>query len=214
LASLRDDQHGLPYAPDEMLVGASERIPRLTALIAQQPLTPQNAAEMHTTVMMAKFIDGVFETLNSNSHLALPYQTLHSSVKRGACYSSLLKNRTPDTVMTIDNWTLLIGEHRSPENLKMALNDLKVQVTNLSKTYHREVPYLLAYAASGSYVQFYIIGDGAQVSISEFDIKISAHQFSLDCMLPDTLAHSSILLISMFLPVLLYVCSMFIQFSG
>jgi hypothetical protein len=71
LGSLRDDQHGLPHAPDEMFVGASERIPRLTALVAQQPLIPQNATEMHTTVMMAKFIDGVFGTLCSDSHLFL-----------------------------------------------------------------------------------------------------------------------------------------------
>jgi hypothetical protein len=72
-------------------------------------------------------------------------------------------------VITVDNWTLLTGEHRSPEKLNVAFNDLKAKVTNLSKSYYGEVPYLLAYAASGSQVQFYTIGDGAQASISELD---------------------------------------------
>jgi hypothetical protein len=152
-----------------MFVGASERIPRLTSLVAQQPQIPQNATDIHTTVMMAKFIDGVFGTLCCDSHLPLPYQTLYSSVERAACCSSLTQSRTPDTVITVNSLTLLVGEHRSPEKLNMAFNDLKAKVTNLSKSYYKEVPYLLAYAASGSYVQFYAIGDGAKVSISELD---------------------------------------------
>jgi hypothetical protein len=163
LASLRDDQHGLPYAPDEMLVGATERIPRLTALVAMQCLIPQNATEMHTTVMMAKFIDGVFETLNSNSHLALPYQTLYNSIERGTSSSTIVQNKRPDTIITVDYCTLLVGEDTSPGKLNMALDDLQAKVTNLSKPHYGEVRYLLAYAASGSQVQVCIIADGAQV---------------------------------------------------
>eukprot|EP00245_Coleochaete_scutata_P005940 TRINITY_DN1996_c0_g1_i5.p1 TRINITY_DN1996_c0_g1~~TRINITY_DN1996_c0_g1_i5.p1 ORF type:complete len:584 (-),score=89.29 TRINITY_DN1996_c0_g1_i5:252-2003(-) len=124
---------------------------RMTSLLSADwgPL----CSELETTCNMWLLLHFVFDSLQIIES-PLRYRLLLNSSEDGS--SRVLRGGCrPDTLILADDCTLLVGEDKKGGNLKGAYDDLRDKLCGLNRLHYGNVPYILAYAASGSRIQLF-----------------------------------------------------------
>jgi hypothetical protein len=120
---------------------------------------------------MFTMMGGVFTTLNTHSTTHLPFHIRLNKAERAAGSISSAVSATgaacrlrPDTLVIVNQATLLIGEDKEALKLKQALEDVKAYVKGGINTHHYGgIPGMLGYAASGFELTFLLVRPDGQV---------------------------------------------------
>jgi hypothetical protein len=155
-------QHGGDRTAFERLGRAdgSEIPAAMTTLLRVAPRDYKS--ELTTTVAVSHYFDTVFDTLNLYSTLKLEYDC-SLNTKEQCTTSSCVQGR-PDTVIVVNGCTLMIGEDKREGSMIDAIGDIKKKVMGLNIHHYGSVQFLLAYAAAGLRVQFFMVSaNGTQV---------------------------------------------------
>jgi hypothetical protein len=142
---------------------------KFAALICEPPLDA--GSELRTTCAVFSMMGGVFATLNTHSTTHLPFHIRLNKTERAAgSFSSAVSaagaacRLRPDTLVIVNQATLLIGEDKEALKLKDALEDVKAYVKGgINRHHYGSIPGMLAYAASGFELTFLLVRPDGQV---------------------------------------------------
>ena len=120
-------------------------------------------SELTTTIAFNFRMDILFQLLGKYSDVTL-HDRSRLNKKEARSSSSTVAGR-PDTIISVQNCTFVIGEDKCTDDGKSALEDLKSKVKGLQFQCYGPVSFLIGYTAAGMQVQFWhISANGAQVS--------------------------------------------------
>eukprot|EP00611_Tribonema_gayanum_P026520 TRINITY_DN633_c0_g2_i3.p1 TRINITY_DN633_c0_g2~~TRINITY_DN633_c0_g2_i3.p1 ORF type:complete len:498 (+),score=75.44 TRINITY_DN633_c0_g2_i3:332-1825(+) len=140
----------------DTFVRSNELNPLLTTLVMERKSLSLTSTELNTSFAVISFFTAVFDTLREYSPVVLSDLLFLNSSERGTSSTSISKGKRPDTLVQVNSTTLLVGEEKPLVGLLFAIEDLRKKIVNLNRSHFGDVPFVLAWAASGSQIQFFI----------------------------------------------------------
>eukprot|EP00611_Tribonema_gayanum_P026521 TRINITY_DN633_c0_g2_i4.p1 TRINITY_DN633_c0_g2~~TRINITY_DN633_c0_g2_i4.p1 ORF type:complete len:312 (+),score=30.99 TRINITY_DN633_c0_g2_i4:1761-2696(+) len=148
----------------DTFVRSNELNPLLTTLVMERKSLSLTSTELNTSFAVISFFTAVFDTLREYSPVVLSDLLFLNSSERGTSSTSISKGKRPDTLVQVNSTTLLVGEEKPLVGLLFAIEDLRKKIVNLNRSHFGDVPFVLAWAASGSQIQFFIATANDKVS--------------------------------------------------
>ena len=147
---------------------------RLSGLLCASPFEVHS--EITTTACIISYFQAVFECLLLYSSTKLGFKMFCNKAEATSSSAVTQPRTCPDTHLVVNSCTLLVGEDKGEGHMWDAQRDVLRKMTNLNPLHYGAVPYLLAYIASGSVVQFLMLtGNKVGEEILWWRIRLIGH---------------------------------------
>ena len=168
-------EHLEPADPSSLVVTLTELL---------QTETKEHLSEEATHHLVVEFISKVFKCLSKFSRVAgrVKHSIFQNSTKplRSTSSKALQDRLRPDTIVVMNQCTLLLGEDRAAD-IKLAMKDLERKRRPLHALHYGHVRFLLAYAAAGTEYQWlWMSSDGSMVSTVPWPQAHVSYSYQLD----------------------------------